>query len=536
MIRRKMATESQYSEVPIDESVGSNDDDEDNEGDLEISRPAVNRCHKKTAFYSIVATVLIAITTVSLYIMKTGDQVIEIFKNNNADVPVAFPPKLLGTVYDMSDFRNKDGNVPAYWKNISQYNTSEDDLLTWGPCYPPSKKEKRIRWDEIELGEATKLEYPKSSLERNREGIYGVSNMCKPGFLIIGAGKCGTSSLYHYIVGHPRVLPASEKQVHYFKYYSNRDLAWYYSHFPTTESFLSSGALMTGEAAPGYIPYPYVAYTVRVRMPGPKILTIAREPLDRAWSSYNYNYVRDAVKVIKRKGAIKGYPRGKSDEYYQEHHVFKFEDFIRTELALLKKCMEPGGKAEEEAKKKYYNKFKTEYERRENEGLPPMVDIIDVCYPQPKYKSSPREQWSEMIKANPKREIGTPNLHLVEAFIGRGLYAAQVEWWYAAHPTENNYLVCSEDLKERPAETMLNVSNFLGLPDFDFTDVVGEGMFNVAGHKGYDKATPWDEVEEEKESEQLEIPLSDALRKELLEFLDGQNERLFALAGKRCPW
>jgi len=293
---------------------------------------------------------------------------------------------------------------------------------------------------------------------------------------------------------------------------------------------------MTGEAAPGYIPYPYVANTVKVRMPGPKILTIAREPLDRAWSSYNYNYVRDALKIIKRKGPSKGYPRRESDEYYKEHHVFQFEDFIQTELTLLKNCMEPGGKAEEFARSNYYNKFKVEYERREREGLPPLLDIINACYPQPKYKSSPREQWSKMIEENPEREIGTPNLHLVEAFIGRGLYAAQVEWWYAAFPKGDNYLVCSEDLKERPAETMLNVSKFLGLPDFDFTDVVGEGMFNVAGHKGYDKATPWEEVEEEKESKLSDIPLSAALRDELLEFLKTQNERLFALAGKRCPW
>lgn len=43
------------------------------------------------------------------------------------------------------------------------------------------------------------------------------SGMCRPGFLIIGAGKCGTSSLYHYLTdGHPRILPAVQKQIGYF--------------------------------------------------------------------------------------------------------------------------------------------------------------------------------------------------------------------------------------------------------------------------------------------------------------------------------
>lgn len=294
---------------------------------------------------------------------------------------------------------------------------------------------------------------------------------------------------------------------------------------------------MTGEAAPGYIPYPGVAHLVKKRMPGPKILTIAREPLDRAWSSYNYNYVREALKIIKRKASVMGIPTGKSDEYYKEHHIFSFEDFIRTELSLLKKCLEPGGEAETKSREEYYKWFGDEYQRREKEVLPPMVDIIGICYPQPRAKSSPREQWQDMTEANPKKLIKVPNLHLLEAFIGRGMYAVQVEWWYAAHPKHNNYLVCSEDLKNRSAETMFNVSRFLGLPDFDFTEVVSEGMFNVAGHKGYDKSISWEEAKkEEEESQATEVAISDDLRDELMEFLQPHNERLFALAGKRCPW
>lgn len=77
----------------------------------------------------------------------------------------------------------------------------------------------------------------------------GFSGLCRPGFLIIGAGKCGTSSLYQYLIGHDRVLPAKEKQIHYFKYYAGLPMEWYYKRFPSTESFLSSGALVTGEAA-----------------------------------------------------------------------------------------------------------------------------------------------------------------------------------------------------------------------------------------------------------------------------------------------
>jgi hypothetical protein len=43
-------------------------------------------------------------------------------------------------------------------------------------------------------------------------------NQCRPSFIIIGAGKSGTSSLYKYLLGHPKNLPCRVKQTHYFKY------------------------------------------------------------------------------------------------------------------------------------------------------------------------------------------------------------------------------------------------------------------------------------------------------------------------------
>ena len=38
----------------------------------------------------------------------------------------------------------------------------------------------------------------------------------RPTFFIIGANKCGTSSLYRYLVGHPWVLPCAEKEPNFF--------------------------------------------------------------------------------------------------------------------------------------------------------------------------------------------------------------------------------------------------------------------------------------------------------------------------------
>src|SRR5262245_23608672 len=56
-----------------------------------------------------------------------------------------------------------------------------------------------------------------------------------PDFLIIGAQKCGTTSLYHYLVQHPCIYPASIKEVGFFDQYLKyrKGVRWYRSHFPS---------------------------------------------------------------------------------------------------------------------------------------------------------------------------------------------------------------------------------------------------------------------------------------------------------------
>src|SRR4051794_20416189 len=53
-----------------------------------------------------------------------------------------------------------------------------------------------------------------------------------PDFLVIGAQRCGTSSLYRWLSGHPEVAPSLRKEVDYFARYNDRGLGWYRSHFP----------------------------------------------------------------------------------------------------------------------------------------------------------------------------------------------------------------------------------------------------------------------------------------------------------------
>jgi len=127
---------------------------------------------------------------------------------------------------------------------------------------------------------------------------------------------------------------------------------------------------------------------------------------------------------------------------------------------------------------------------------------------------------------------------LIQALIGRSLYALPLEWWYILFQRDDLLFVCTEELNN--ATALLDLARQLGLPDYDFEPVISRGAYNVGEHRGYDTATSWTEVHNETDSsgggEGDEIPLSNELRQELDEFLKPFNERLFSLVGKRCDW
>ena len=453
-------------------------------------------------------------------------------------------------VYSERDFSNEQGVVPTFWeKNASCWEGQCQS--TWGPCFPP--KDIHTHWDKEFLTRRnnTHLDYHK--ILRNTayppNADLDLSDYCRPGFLIIGQGKCGTSSLYHYLVGHPRVLPASEKQIHYFRYYPNNKFMWYLSHFPTATDFLSKGALMTGEASPGYLPYPDVVTKTARKLEGVKVICVGRDPLDRSYSSYRYNYVNPALAEMKR-GRARHIPKGLTDEEYIDQYLYSFEDMMKAELENLKKCLAAGGPGETGAKHEFGSKHSWvgEYKRRQDEGLPPMVDLDKQCYGDFVSPEVPRKQWENLVSEKPGKFLNVPNMHLSQAMIGRSLYVYPLEWWYGAFPADDIYFLCTEEMKDMSGNPINNLGQFLGLPSYNFSSVVSQGMYNVGGHKGYDKVTSWDTAEEEKEEKMVEsnvtenerdetpIPISDAMRRELLDFFKPHNERLFKLVGRRCNW
>ena len=114
-----------------------------------------------------------------------------------------------------------------------------------------------------------------------------------PSFIIIGAQRCGTTSLYDYLSNHPQILPSPVKELFYFDDYYKRPLNWYRSFFPTKKECEKLEEklklpVITGEASPSYFFNPYTPKRIKETLPDVKLLLVLRNPVERAYSHYNH--------------------------------------------------------------------------------------------------------------------------------------------------------------------------------------------------------------------------------------------------------
>lgn len=110
----------------------------------------------------------------------------------------------------------------------------------------------------------------------------------EPNFLVIGVKKGGTTSIYHYLIQHPQILPAIKKEIDFWSFYFHRGLDWYRAHFPKIPD---SDKFLTGEASPSYFDAPDTPARLFHFFPKIKLIVLLRNPVDRTISNY-YHEVR----------------------------------------------------------------------------------------------------------------------------------------------------------------------------------------------------------------------------------------------------
>ena len=112
-----------------------------------------------------------------------------------------------------------------------------------------------------------------------------------PDFLILGAQKAGTTSLFVHLQKFPQVVAPSTKELHFFSEgrwpgtYADQGLGWYRSQFPLRAELRDASAI-TGEATPRYLFEPLALRRAARHLPDSRWIIVLRDPVERALSQY----------------------------------------------------------------------------------------------------------------------------------------------------------------------------------------------------------------------------------------------------------
>jgi hypothetical protein len=109
-----------------------------------------------------------------------------------------------------------------------------------------------------------------------------------PNVLIVGAAKCGTTSLHEYLDRHPEAAMSREKELDFFVEEKNwsRGVEWYEQQF--------EDAPVRGESSPSYTVFPrYRGVPERIRrvVSDAKLIYLVRDPIERIVSHFAHRQV-----------------------------------------------------------------------------------------------------------------------------------------------------------------------------------------------------------------------------------------------------
>lgn len=119
-----------------------------------------------------------------------------------------------------------------------------------------------------------------------------------PDFLIVGAQRCGTTSLFRYLAAHPVVVPPLfQKGIHFFDLNYGRGLRWYRGQFPVRSiadrRVAGTGhRAVSGEASPYYVFHPLAVERIARDLPAAKLIVLLRDPVERAFSAHRQETAR----------------------------------------------------------------------------------------------------------------------------------------------------------------------------------------------------------------------------------------------------
>ena len=160
------------------------------------------------------------------------------------------------------------------------------------------------------------------------------SKIVTPTFILGGAPKAGTTSVYHYLGQHPQVCMSARKETSVF--IDDKGLEWlsenYYRHY--------DGEPAVGEASAGTLGAPEVTERVYEALPEVQLIFVLRDPVDRLYSHFTFLQGEQAIDPDR---SFSGFIRSKTEwrntlidlgRYHR--HLTRFgEYFDRDQILVL---------------------------------------------------------------------------------------------------------------------------------------------------------------------------------------------------------
>lgn len=129
--------------------------------------------------------------------------------------------------------------------------------------------------------------------------------MTKPDFFVVGAPKCGTSSLHTYLAAHPEVFMSRDKEPTFF----GKDIGRSWIPYPTLEDYLAlfreaRDDQRAGESSVAYLRSKRAPEEIRRFNPESQIIVMLRNPVDVMYSFHGHMLFIGEEKIVDFRKAL----------------------------------------------------------------------------------------------------------------------------------------------------------------------------------------------------------------------------------------
>lgn len=163
-----------------------------------------------------------------------------------------------------------------------------------------------------------------------RWGMLTAGLRMDPDFIVVGAQRAGTTTLFRVLSEHPDVVrPTLSKGIGYFDLNHHRGLRWYRGHFPLRlfARLRTGGRAKAFESSGYYLFHPLAPERIARDLPKVKIVVMVRDPAERAYSAHRHELVRGfetedfETALALEEGRLAGEEdRIRTEPGYESHH------------------------------------------------------------------------------------------------------------------------------------------------------------------------------------------------------------------------